>query len=236
MAGLFITGTDTGCGKTEVTLGLMHKLQQRGEQVVGMKPIASGAADTDQGLRNEDALRIQAQSGLELPYQQVNPFVFQPAIAPHLAAFQTGESIHISDIVDGYQSLAEGAEHVLVEGVGGWHVPLGDQDTLADLARALELPVVMVVGMRLGCLNHALMTAECMLNAGVTFAGWVANQVEPEMAAREENLATLRTWLPAPCLGEIPYLEAANPEVVAGYLSDLLCDLTGLSVDHCAQD
>ncbi|MET0081041.1 MAG: dethiobiotin synthase [Candidatus Thiodiazotropha lotti] len=236
MAGLFITGTDTGCGKTEVTLGLMHKLQQQGEQVVGMKPIASGAADTDQGLRNEDALRIQAQASLELPYQQVNRFVYRPAIAPHLAALQTGESIDIADIVDGYQNLAEGAEHVLVEGVGGWHVPLGEQDTLADLVRALELPVVMVVGLRLGCLNHALMTTECMLNAGVSFAGWVANQVEPDMAAREENLATLRTWLPAPCLGELPYLEETNPELVAGYLSDVLCDLTGLSVDRCAQD
>ncbi|MCG7993519.1 MAG: dethiobiotin synthase [Candidatus Thiodiazotropha lotti] len=236
MAGLFITGTDTGCGKTEVTLGLMHRLQQQGKQVVGMKPIASGAADSDQGLCNEDALRIQAQASLELPYQLVNPFVFQPAIAPHLAALQAGKSIDIAEIVDGYQSLSEEAEHVLVEGVGGWHVPLGEQDTLADLARALELPVVMVVGMRLGCLNHALMTTECMLNAGVSFAGWVANQVEPEMSAREENLATLRTWLPAPCLGEIPYLEETNPEVVAGYLSDALCDLTGLSVDPCVQD
>ncbi|MEW8625204.1 MAG: dethiobiotin synthase [Candidatus Thiodiazotropha sp.] len=233
MAGLFITGTDTGCGKTEVTLGLMHKLQQQGEQVVGMKPIASGAASTDQGLRNEDALRIQAQATLELPYQQVNRFAYQPAIAPHLAALQAGDPIDIAEIVEGYQSLADRVDHVLVEGVGGWHVPLGEQDTLADLARALELPVVMVVGMRLGCLNHALMTAECMLNAGVSFAGWVANQVDPEMSAREENLATLRTWLPAPCLGEIPYLTEASPEQVAEYLSDAMCDLTGLSLDFC---
>ncbi|MCG8488382.1 MAG: dethiobiotin synthase [Chromatiales bacterium] len=233
MAGLFITGTDTGCGKTEVTLGLMHKLQQQGEQVVGMKPIASGAASTDQGLRNEDALRIQAQATLELPYQQVNRFVYQPAIAPHLAALQAGEPIDIAEVVEGYQSLAGRVDHVLVEGVGGWHVPLGEQDTLADLARALGLPVVMVVGMRLGCLNHALMTAECMLNAGVSFAGWVANQVDPEMSAREENLATLRTWLPAPCLGEIPYLTEASPERVAEYLSDAMCDLTGLSLDSC---
>jgi dethiobiotin synthetase len=222
MAGLFITGTDTGCGKTEVTLGLMCKLQQQGEYVVGMKPIASGAAVSDQGLCNEDALRIQAQGSLELPYHQVNPFAYQPAIAPHLAAQQVAEPIDINEIVAGYESLTDKADHVLVEGVGGWHVPLGEQDTLADLVRALGLPVIMVVGMRLGCLNHALMTAECMLNAGVTFAGWIANQVEPEMSAREENLATLKAWLPAPCLGEIPYLTDLHPEAVAEHLIDAI--------------
>ncbi|MEJ2621691.1 MAG: dethiobiotin synthase [Candidatus Thiodiazotropha sp.] len=222
MAGLFITGTDTGCGKTEVTLGLMRTLQQQGHCVVGMKPIASGARLTDQGLCNEDALRIQAQSSLELAYHQVNPFVYQASIAPHLAAQQADQSIDIQQIVAGYQSLTDLADYVLVEGVGGWHVPLGEQDTLADLVRALDMPVMMVVGMRLGCLNHALMTAECMLNAGVTFVGWVANQLDPEMSARAENLATLKTWLPAPCLAEIPYLAEATPEAITDQLSDAL--------------
>ncbi|MES9832497.1 MAG: dethiobiotin synthase [Candidatus Thiodiazotropha sp. LLP2] len=230
MVGLFITGTDTGCGKTEVTLGLMQKLQQQGNIVLGMKPVASGAEETQDGLRNEDAVRIQAQSSIELPYETVNPFAYQPAIAPHLAASQAGNPIQIDAIVQEFLMLDKQADQVLVEGVGGWHVPLGEQDTLADLARGLGLPVVMVVGMRLGSLNHALMTAECMLNAGVTFAGWVANLVDPEMSAIDENLATLRAWLPAPCLGEIPYLSHPEPTTVAGYLSgdeNLFFDLGG---------
>ncbi|MES9850516.1 MAG: dethiobiotin synthase [Candidatus Thiodiazotropha sp. L084R] len=230
MVGLFITGTDTGCGKTEVTLGLMQKLQQQGNIVLGMKPVASGAEETQDGLRNEDAVRIQAQSSIELPYETVNPFAYQPAIAPHLAASQAGNPIQIDAIVQEFLMLDKQADQVLVEGVGGWHVPLGEQDTLADLARGLGLPVVMVVGMRLGSLNHALMTAECMLNAGVTFAGWVANLVDPEMSAIDENLATLRAWLPAPCLGEIPYLSHPEPATVASYLSgdeDLFFDLGG---------
>jgi dethiobiotin synthetase len=223
MVGLFITGTDTGCGKTEITLGLMQKFQQQGGKVLGMKPIASGADMTTYGLRNDDAVRIQSQASSEVPYEMVNPFVYQPPIAPHLAALQAGDPIDIGEIVQVYQQLSSEADQVLVEGVGGWHVPLGEQDTLADLARSLELPVVMVVGMRLGCLNHALMTAECMLNAGVVFAGWVANQVEPEMASKEENLAVLRAWLPAPCLGEIPYLAQPDAEEVAGYLNVESC-------------
>lgn len=223
MVGLFITGTDTGCGKTEITLGLMQKFQQQGGSVLGMKPIASGAAMTTHGLRNDDAVRIQSQASFEVPYEAVNPFVYEPPIAPHLAALQGGNPIDIGEIVQAYRQLSSEADQVLVEGVGGWHVPLGEQDTLADLARSLALPVVMVVGMRLGCLNHALMTAECMLNAGVVFAGWVANQVDPEMAAREENLAVLRAWLPAPCLGEIPYLAAPDSETVAGYLNVESC-------------
>ncbi|MET0006253.1 MAG: dethiobiotin synthase [Candidatus Thiodiazotropha sp. 6PLUC9] len=231
MVGLFITGTDTGCGKTEVTLGLMQKLQRKGNIVLGMKPIASGADKTQDGLRNEDALRIQAQSSLELPYESVNPFAYQPPIAPHLAASQAANPIDLEVILEGYRALQNRADRVVVEGVGGWHVPLGEQDTLADLARGLALPVVMVVGMRLGCLNHALMTAECMLNAGVTFAGWVANQVDPEMSALDENLATLRAWLPAPCLGEIPYLSNPQAEAIAKYLSDDLYAMPGTTTN-----
>ena len=224
MAGFFVTGTDTGCGKTEVTLGLMQKLQQGGSSVLGMKPVASGAEETEAGLRNEDALRIQAQSSIEIPYAEINPFAYQSAIAPHVAAHRAERPIVIEEIVQGCERLGERADRVLVEGVGGWHVPLGDDITLADLAMALNLPVVLVVGLRLGCLNHALMTAECMLNAGVIFAGWVANHIDPEMEAREENLATLRQWLPAPCLGVIPYLPDPDPRVIAGYLNETLND------------
>jgi dethiobiotin synthetase len=232
MCGLFITGTDTGCGKTEVTLGLMEKFQQQGGTVLGMKPIASGAAMTPQGLCNEDALRIQVQASLDLPYEEINPFVFEPAIAPHLAALQAGEVIDIEEILLKFNELSGRSDRVLVEGVGGWHVPLGEHATLADLARGLDLPVVMVVGMRLGCLNHALMTAECMLNAGVTFAGWVATQIDPQMPAWKENIATLQAWLPAPCLGEIPHLPEPDPQSIAQYLSDELNDL----FDRCADN
>jgi dethiobiotin synthetase len=223
-SGLFVTGTDTGCGKTEITLGIMHKLQQQGASVLGMKPIASGALRTNEGLRNEDALRIQAQCSQTIPYSSVNPLVYEPPISPHLAAEAEGRPISLDEILRGYRDLREQADRVIVEGVGGWHVPLGDSITLADLARTLDLPMIMVVGMRLGCLNHALMTAECMLNSGVQLKGWVANLVDPEMQAIEDNINTLRSWLPAPCLGEVPYLESLSPDQVASYLDGPLLE------------
>ncbi|MCU7879305.1 MAG: dethiobiotin synthase [Candidatus Thiodiazotropha sp. (ex Lucinoma aequizonata)] len=221
-SGLFVTGTDTGCGKTEVTLGLMHKLQQQGECVLGMKPVASGADPTEQGLRNQDALRIQYQCSLERPYLEVNPFAYQAPIAPHLAARASDRPIRLDEIQQGYDHLQAISNRVIVEGVGGWHVPLGDDVTLADLVRSLDLPMIMVVGLHLGCINHALMTAECMLNSGVRFVGWVANQIDPTMQAVAENLATLQVWLTAPCLGVIPYLEKPTPETVAACLDDQL--------------
>jgi dethiobiotin synthetase len=221
-SGLFVTGTDTGCGKTEITLGIMRNLQQQGESVLGMKPVASGGVVTEEGLRNEDALRIQAQCSREIGYSSVNPLVYQPPISPHLAAKAEGQPIRLDDILQGYHDLQEQADRVVVEGVGGWHVPLGDSITLADLARGLDLPMIMVVGMRLGCLNHALMTAECILNSGVQLKGWVANLVDPEMQAIEDNINTLRSWLPAPCLGEVPFLEAPTADRVAGYLDGQL--------------
>ncbi|MCU7906329.1 MAG: dethiobiotin synthase [Candidatus Thiodiazotropha sp. (ex Epidulcina cf. delphinae)] len=217
-ANLFVTGTDTGCGKTEVTLGLMHRLQRQGECVLGMKPVASGAHITAEGLCNEDARRIQAQCSLAIPYAEVNPFVYDLPIAPHLAARVAGRPILLDEIREGVIRLQAKADRVIVEGVGGWHVPLGDDATLADLARMLNLPMVMVVGLRLGCINHALMTAECMLNAGVRLVGWIANQVDPQMLAPAENISTLRGWLPVPCLGEIPHLQQPTAETVASYL------------------
>jgi dethiobiotin synthetase len=217
--GLFITGTDTGCGKTEITLGLMQALQQRGESVLGMKPVASGAKETGDGLRNEDALRIQAQCSSDLPYDWVNPFAYAPPIAPHLAAKAAAHPIDPSLIDSRYQQLKGMAERVLVEGVGGWNVPLDSQrTTLADLAVRLELPVILVVGLRLGCINHALLTEAAIRQSGVRLLGWVANQVEPGMASLEGNLQTLREWLPAPCFGVVPWLQDPSPAVIAGYL------------------
>ena len=217
-AGLFITGTDTGCGKTEITLGLMQALQLQGERVLGMKPVASGALETDEGLRNEDALRIQAQCSEDLPYEQVNPFAYAPPIAPHLAAEASGRAIDLELIRSACRQLGEKTDRLIVEGVGGWMVPLVGEATVADLAIRLELPVILVVGLRLGCLNHALLTDAAMRQSGVRIAGWVANQVEPDMASLEGNLASLRERLPAPCLGVVPWLDDPSPEVISGYL------------------
>jgi dethiobiotin synthetase len=206
-AGFFITGTDTGCGKTEITLGLMRALQQRGERVQGMKPVASGAQPTAQGLRNEDALRIQAQGSSELPYDWINPFAYAPPIAPHLAARRANRPIEPESILDAFTRIAGHADRVVVEGVGGWQVPLNGAFTVADLALRLELPVILVVGLRLGCINHALLTATSIRQSGARLLGWVANQVEPGMAELKGNLETLHDRLQAPCLGEIPWFE-----------------------------
>ena len=217
-AGLFITGTDTGCGKTEITLGLMQALQQRGERVLGMKPVASGALETAEGLRNEDALRIQAQCSEALPYERVNPFAYAPPIAPHLAAEASGRPIDLDSIRSACHQLGQEADRLIVEGVGGWLVPLVGEATVADLAIRLELPVILVVGLRLGCLNHALLTDAAMRQSGVQVVGWVANQVEPEMASLEGNLASLRERLPAPCLGVVPWLDDPAAEIISRYL------------------
>ena len=216
--GVFITGTDTGCGKTEVTLGLMRALQNRGEQVVGMKPVASGAEQTSHGLRNEDALSIQSQGSLTLPYDRVNPFAYEPPIAPHLAAESAGRPIDLSRIAEAYRYLTTMAQRVIVEGVGGWCVPLGDRDSVADLAARLELPVILVVGMRLGCINHALLTQQAIRQSGVELVGWVGNQVEPDMASFEGNLETLKRRMRAPCLGVVPWLAQPSPQAVAAFL------------------
>jgi dethiobiotin synthetase len=145
----------------------------------------------------------------------VNPFVYAPPIAPHLAAAEANLPIRIERIHAAFEGLAGTADRVIVEGAGGWRVPMGPESTLSDLARLLELPVVLVVGMRLGCINHAVLTAEAIQSDGLRLQGWVANQIVPEMRAREANLKTLRHWLPAPCLGEVPYLERPTPERVA---------------------
>jgi dethiobiotin synthetase len=217
--GLFITGTDTGCGKSEITLGLMQVLQQRGERVLGMKPVASGAEQTAWGLRNEDALNIQLQGSSELPYEWINPFAYAPPIAPHLAAQSAGRPIDLQQIAGLFERLAERADRILVEGVGGWLVPLTEEATVADLALRLELPVILVVGMRLGCINHALLTDAAIRQSGARLLGWVANRVDRQMASFEGNLRTLRERLSAPCLGVVPWLERPSPTAVGECLN-----------------
>lgn len=217
--GYFITGTDTECGKTEITLGLMQSLQNRGKSVVGMKPVASGAELTLDGLRNEDALRIQRQSSTPAPYELVNPYAFEPPIAPHLAATMAQQEIDFKFIQECQQRLAISTEMVVVEGVGGWRVPLGADGDISALAKFLNLPVILVVGMKLGCINHALLSAAAIQSDGLSLAGWVANIMDPKMLELEANLETLKQAISAPCLGVVPNMQPVDTSVVADCLN-----------------
>jgi dethiobiotin synthetase len=217
-AGYFVTGTDTGVGKTVVTLGLMRHLQDRGRRVVAMKPVASGCRHTAQGLRNADALLLQRQSSLPLEYHEINPYAFEPAIAPHLAAAAAGGRIELDAIRTGFERLAAQADQVCVEGIGGWLVPLNEAQTAADLAAELGLGIILVVGIRLGCLNHALLTQAVIAGAGLHLAGWVANQPSPGCERAGEIIGALRSRLAAPLLGTVPFLPGCSPADVAACL------------------
>ncbi|AZD88910.1 MULTISPECIES: dethiobiotin synthase [Pseudomonas] len=220
----FVTGTDTDVGKTTVAAGLLHAARLSGLSTAAGKPVASGCELTPKGLRNADALALLAECSLPLTYDEVNPLAFEPAIAPHLAAREAGVALTVQALLAPMRLvLAKGADFTLIEGAGGWRVPLADQDNLSDLAMALGLPVILVVGVRLGCINHALLTAEAIAQDGLQLAGWVANIIEPKTSRLEENLATLAERLPAPCLGRVPRLKAISAEAVAEHLQlDLL--------------
>jgi dethiobiotin synthetase len=225
MSGYFITGTDTGCGKTEASLGLMARLQSQGRRVLGMKPVATGCERRPEGLRNQDAERLLARGSTPAPYGLVNPYAFAPPIAPHLAAGAVGIEITLTAIKQAYRSLSGEADQVIVEGVGGWRVPLGPDLFVSDLPKALGLPVILVVGLRLGCINHALLTGERIRGDGCVLAGWIANQIDPEMLERDANLATLAALLDAPCLGVVPWLADPTPEVIGTLLNPDLIEL-----------
>lgn len=215
--GYFVTGTDTGVGKTRVAAGLIAALRAEGHRVAGMKPVASGCVATPAGLRNEDALALIEASGLDLPYDWLNPYAFAPPIAPHIAATEAGLPIRFKVIQQALDRLAEHADRVVVEGVGGWRVPLGADGDVAALAAMLGLPVVLVVGLRLGCLNHAALTMADLKRSGVTLAGWVASAVERDFARAADNLAALHDLTAAPCLGVVAHRPVASPgEVAAG--------------------
>jgi len=217
--GYFVTGTDTGVGKTVVTLGLMQLLQAQGHTVAAMKPLASGCERHADGMRNADALLLQQQASVALAYDQVNPYAFEPAIAPHIAAKQSGATIDNSKIYNIFNMIEVSADCVLVEGAGGWLVPLNEDETLADLARLLGLDVIMVVAIRLGCLNHALLTAAAIEAAGCTLAGWVANLLPPLPGFAEENISSLESRISAPLLGVLPALHGLGAGAVAEKLS-----------------
>lgn len=216
----FVTGTDTEVGKTTIAAGLLCAARRRGLSTAAAKPVASGCERTAEGLRNEDALALLAECSLPLTYAEVNPFAFEPAIAPHLAAREAGVELSVATLAAPVRAvLARGADFCLVEGAGGWRVPLAGGESLSDLAIELQLPVILVVGVRLGCINHALLTAETIARDGLRLAGWVANIVDPHTSRLAENLATLHERLPAPCLGVVPRLSQASACAVADQLA-----------------
>lgn len=205
----FITGTDTEIGKTWCTLALIQHFKNQGLQVAGMKPIAAGCYRSEAGLRNDDAEQILELSGLEVPYEWVNPYAFEPPIAPHLAAAQANKIINISNICNYYQQLAAQAEVVIIEGIGGWRVPINAEQSLKDIVLALKVPVILVVGLRLGCINHALLTAETIIRDGCSLAGWIANPIDPHFAA-QGSIDALSERLEVLCLAQMPYLTSLN--------------------------
>lgn len=216
--GFFITGTDTGIGKTRVACSLVTALRQQRYRVIGMKPIASGCSPSGDGWRNEDALSLQEVSSGSVAYEAINRYAFEPPIAPHVAAREASVEIAFSRIRRDAAELMKSADLLVVEGVGGWRVPLGPDGDVAALAEALGLPVVLVVGLRLGCLNHALLSADAIAAQGLPFAGWVANEIEVDMVRLQDNLETLREAIKAPYLGMIPFSAQGKPEHEASHL------------------
>jgi len=216
--GFFVTGTDTGVGKTLVACALLHAFAARGAKVVGMKPVASGAEPGSGGLVSDDVERLIAAGNVAAPRNDVNPYCFEPPIAPHIAASRAGTTIELERIVQSYARLAARAQTVVVEGVGGFRVPLGPGADTALLAARLALPVVLVVGMRLGCINHALLTVQAIATEGLVLAGWVANHVDPEMSAADENVSTLEARIAAPLIARIPFARDPKPRPVAVFL------------------
>ena len=215
----FVTGTDTEIGKTTIAAGLLHAARQRGLSTAAAKPVASGCTMSADGLRNDDALALLGECSLALRYEEVNPLAFAPAIAPHLAAREAGVQLDVASLLGPVRALlAKGADFSLVEGAGGWRVPLAGGENLSDLAVALGLPVILVVGVRLGCINHAVLSMEAIERDGLRLAGWVANVVDAQTSRLEENLATLGERLAAPCLGRVPRLARATPAAVAAHL------------------
>ena len=219
--GIFVTGTDTGVGKTLVAAGLVRLLAAGGQRVVGLKPVASGAERTPEGLRNADALALAAASSVGLPYETTNPYCFEPAIAPHLAAADAGVLMSLPKLVDWYRAATAGVDLAIVEGAGGWRLPLHPAGFLSDFPEALGLGVILVVGLRLGCLNHARLTLDALERSGrCPFLGWIGNAMDPGFPRAADHLAALEHLLGSPPLAVIPSLPAATPAHAASALQD----------------
>jgi dethiobiotin synthetase len=202
---IYVTGTDTGVGKTLVATALVRALNDAGHRARGLKPIASGAMRTPEGLRNDDALALQAEGRPPVSYEMVNPYCFEPAIAPHVAARESGAPISLDALLDWYVRASQGCDWTVIEGAGGWRVPLHPDGYTSDLPEALAVPVLLVVGLRLGCLNHARLTFEAIRAGGrAPLAGWIANRIDAGFARLEENLTTLEQLLGGAPLAVIP--------------------------------
>lgn len=215
LSSFYVTGTDTGVGKSLASAALLHALRGRGLRAVGMKPVASGCTHTPQGWHNDDALLLQAASDPVPAYADVNPYAFAQPLAPELAAADAGVELTLEPILRAHARLARQAECVVVEGVGGWSAPLSAGLDQADLVRALDLPVVLVVGLRLGCLNHARLSARAISADGARLVGWIASEIDPAMARRDDNVALLQARLPAPCWGRLPFSPRPDPAALA---------------------
>lgn len=209
--GVFITGTDTEIGKTVVANAIVRSLVDAGQRIAVMKPIAAGADATPEGLRNADAVELMAGANVPAPYESVNPYCLKLPASPHIAAANEGISIKLAPIVQAFGQLTRASDLVVVEAAGGWHAPINEAETMADIAAALDLPVILVVGLRLGCLNHALLTAQAIESRGLTFAGWVGNHLQSHFAYAAENIATLEARLAAPLIDIVPFEPAQTP-------------------------
>ena len=217
--GIFVTGTDTGIGKSVASAALLHAMRARGLRAVGMKPVASGCIQTPDGWRNEDAVLLQAAGEPGVPYADINPYALPAPLAPEIAAADAGVQVELAPIRDAFGRLAARADRVVVEGVGGWAAPLSAALDQADLARALDLPVVLVVGLRLGCQSHARLTARAIEADGLRLVGWIGNAVDPDMDRRDAVLGLLQQRLSAPCWGCMPHRIRPEPAALARHLT-----------------
>jgi len=214
--GYFITGTDTDVGKTWATIALMRYCKQQGLSVIGMKPVAAGCKEVDGGLRNDDALRLQAEATVPVDYALLNPYAYALPVSPHLAG--RDNPVQLDTVLSCFRRLQNQADVLFVEGAGGWYAPVNASETICDLAVALGLPVILVVAVRLGCINHALLSYRAIVQSGLPCAGWIANCTDPDMLCQDENIATLKAWLASPLLGVLPYQEQLDIDGLARQL------------------
>ncbi|WP_432742000.1 dethiobiotin synthase [Methylobacter sp. G7] len=214
--GYFITGTDTNVGKTWATIALMRYLKNQGKSVAGMKPVASGCLMQDGQLKNEDALLIQENASLQIDYDLINPYAYEPPVSPHIAGINN--PVKLNQLVAKFELLKNLADIVVVEGAGGWYSPLNERETNSDLAIALSLPVILVVAIRLGCINHARLTYQAIAQSGVNCVGWLAVCTDPELLNRDENILSIKAAVAPPLLGVLPYTEVADFDFLSGQL------------------
>ncbi|MCU7960082.1 MAG: dethiobiotin synthase [gamma proteobacterium symbiont of Bathyaustriella thionipta] len=218
MSGFFITGTDTGVGKTELALALTKYFAAHGKHVAAYKPVAAGAEPVEGIWQNEDAQRLRQVANIEQSYAQTNPCCFAPAIAPHIAARESGRSIALQPLIQGYENLAAHSDCQIVEGAGGWLVPLNATQDMSHLAVALQLPVILVIGLRLGCINHALLSVQAIKASGLSLAGFVLNSLQRDMPREKDNICSLKERIDAPCMAVVPWQETTKSPLMVDYL------------------